>query len=81
MANQINDKELEGVSGGWQYANGSFILAGDHIKYTVAPGDVLSGIAVRFNVSVAELQQWNGIPNPDRIRSGQVLVIYPRVIR
>ena len=48
---------------------------------TAGSGDVLSGIAERFNVTVAELQQWNGIPNPDFIRAGQTLTIYPRVIR
>ena len=81
MSEQLNNSELSQVSGGWEYANGSFVLAGDHINYTVAVGDVLSGIAERFNVTVFELQQWNGIVNPDFIRAGQVLIIYPRVIR
>ena len=81
MANQLNNSELSRVSGGWDYANGSYVNYGSHIAYTVAPGDVLSGIAVRFNVTVAELQQWNNIANPDRIRAGQVLNIYARVLR
>ena len=44
MADIIKDNELNEVSGGWQYANGSFVNYGNYIVYTVAPGDVLSGI-------------------------------------
>ena len=40
MTNNINEKELENVTGGWQYANGSFVNYGNYIVYTVAPGDV-----------------------------------------
>ena len=49
---KINDQELEEVSGGrsgWDCANGSFVNYGNYIVYTVAKGDVLSGIAPRFN--------------------------------
>ena len=70
MANMINDNELEKVSGGWQYANGTYTNYGNYIVYTVAPGDVLSGIA-----------QWNGIKNPDIISIGQKLTIYPAIVR
>ena len=82
---KINDSELEGVAGGAggyaQWAKGSYINYGDHILYTVAAGDVLSGIALRFGVTVAQIQQWNNIPNPDRILQGQKLVIYARILR
>ena len=87
MADQvkINDNELEGVSGGaggWQqYAKGSFVNYGNYIVYTVASGDVLSGIAPRFGVTVAQIQQWNNIKNPDVISVGQKFTIYPTVIR
>ena len=37
MTNNINEKELENVTGGWQYANGSFVNYGNYIVYTVAP--------------------------------------------
>jgi len=80
-ASKINDSELEGVSGGWQYANGPFVNYGSYLVYTVVAGDVLSGIALRFGVTVAELVQWNNIPNPDLIRVGQKLTIYARIIR
>ena len=82
---KINDSELEGVSGGaggWQkYAKGTYVNYGNYIVYTVASGDVLSGIAPRFGVTVGQIQQWNNIQNPDVIRAGQKLTIYPTIIR
>ena len=81
MAEIINDNELNQVSGGWQYANGSFVNYGNYIVYTVAPGDVLSGIGQRFGVSYMQIAQWNNIKNPDKILIGQKLTIYPAVIR
>lgn len=81
MANMINDNELEKVSGGWQYANGTYTNYGNYIVYTVAPGDVLSGIAQRFGVSYIQIAQWNGIKNLDIISIGQKLTIYPAIVR
>ena len=82
---KINDSELNevtGGAGGWQkYAKGSFVNYGNYLVYTVAPGDVLSGIALRFGVSVGQIQAWNNIQNPDFIRAGQKLTIYPTYIR
>ena len=85
MAEVIKDTELNGVSGGaggWQkYAKGSYVNYGNYIVYTIAPGDVLSGIAPRFGVTVGQIQQWNNIKNPDVIIAGQKLTIYPTIIR
>ena len=82
---KVNDSELEEVSGGaggWQkYARGTYVNYGNYIVYTVASGDVLSGIAPRFGVTVAQIQQWNDIKNPNVIRAGQKLTIYPTSIR
>ena len=82
---RINDIELETVTGGvggWQkFAKGSYVNYGNYIIYTVASGDVLSGIAPRFGVTVAQIQQWNNIKNPDVIAAGQKLTIYPTIIR
>ena len=47
----------------------------------MASGDVLSGIAIRFGVTVAEIAQWNNLKNPDFISVGQKLTIYARAIR
>ena len=82
---KINDAELEGVTGGagtWkQYAKGSYVSYGNYIVYTVASGDVLSGIAPRFGVTVGEICQWNNIADANRIYAGQHLTIYPRIWR
>ena len=82
---KLNDQELDGVQGGygsWQrYAKGVYDNYGSYISYHIASGDVLSGIAIRFGVTVGEIQQWNNIANPDRIIAGQRLIIYPRTLR
>jgi len=44
--------------------------------YRVRYGDNLTSIAWRYGVTVWQLQQWNGIANPNRIYAGQTLVIY-----
>ena len=85
MSTMINENELNQVAGGagsWQdYAKGSFVNYGNYIIYTVAQGDVLSGIAPRFGVTVPQICQWNNIKNPDFILVGQKLTIYPTIIR
>ena len=81
----LNDDELDRVSGGygpWQrYAKGSYVNFGQYIVYTVVGGDVLSGIAIRFGVTVQQICQWNNIKNPDLIYIHQKLTIYPTVLR
>ena len=59
MIRNINEQELENVTGGWQYANGSYVNYGNYIVYTVAPGDVLSGIGQRFGVGYMQIAAWN----------------------
>ena len=46
----------------------------DSVKHVISRGDTLSGIADRYNVSIRQLRQTNGLRN-DRIRVGQVLTI------
>ena len=86
MSEIIKENELNEVTGGagkgWQnYAKGTYVNYGSYIVYTIASGDVLSGIAIRFGVTVAEIQQWNNIKNPDVISVGQKLTIYAKVLR
>ena len=75
------EKELENVSGGTPYANGSFVENGKAVVYTVAAGDTLIGIASRFGVDFRKIAQWNNISDPNMISVGQQLTIYPTVIR
>lgn len=44
-------------------------------RYTVRPGDTLSGIGARFGVSYQAIAKANGIANPNLIYAGQSLVI------
>ena len=82
---KVNDSELEGVAGGagsWkQYAKGTYVNYGNYVVYTVASGDVVSGIAIRFGVTTAQIQQWNNLKNVNVISIGQKLTIYPTIIR
>jgi LysM repeat protein len=41
--------------------------------YTVAPGDSLTKLAQKYNVTLAKLQAWNNIKNANLIRVGQKL--------
>ena len=85
MAEIIYENELNQVAGGagtWRdYAKGTYVNYGNYIVYTVASGDVLSGIAPRFGVTVPQICQWNNIKNPDFIVVGQKLTIYPTILR
>lgn len=51
-------------------------LAG-RVEYTVAPGDTLLGIALEYDVRVADIRSWNNLRN-DTIYVGQRLVIRTR---
>ena len=42
-----------------------------YLRYTIQPGDTLSGIARRYGVTVGILQEVNAITNPDLIYAGQ----------
>ena len=44
--------------------------------YRICYGDTLANIVWRYGVTVGQLQQWNGIPNPNLIYAGRTLVIY-----
>ena len=82
---KLNDAELDEVQGGagaWQqYAKGTYVNYGQYVVYTVAAGDVLSGIAIRFGVTVQQIVSWNSLKNADVISLGQKLTIYPTVLR
>ena len=48
-------------------------------SYVVRSGETLSGIASRFDVSVAEIMALSGLKNADLIRAGQKLVLPGKV--
>jgi len=48
--------------------------------YVVRRGDTLSGIAYATGMTLEELQQVNGLRNPDALRVGQALIIRRQII-
>lgn len=44
-----------------------------YITYVIQPGDTLSGIALRYGTTTAELARLNGITDPDKIYAGNTL--------
>ena len=83
----ISDAEVENAQGGtgawWDYAKGTYVQNGNYILYKIAPGDALSGIAIRFGVTPQEIQLWNPdkIKNINVIYAGQQIIIYPKILR
>ncbi|MCY9107214.1 LysM peptidoglycan-binding domain-containing protein [Bacillus atrophaeus] len=63
------EKELKTLGGKTSSSSGN----SSGSTYTVKKGDTLSGIAKAQGVSVANLQSWNGIKDPNKIKVGQVL--------
>ncbi len=47
------------------------------ITVHVGSGETLSEIAIRFGVTVDELQHWNRIEDPDLIQTGQAIIVHP----
>ncbi|MGF1449935.1 MAG: LysM peptidoglycan-binding domain-containing protein [Opitutales bacterium] len=45
--------------------------------YVVQPGENLSSVATRFNVTVADLMSWNDITNVRSVSAGQTLLVAP----
>ena len=57
--------------------NGPELDVDESIAVRVGSGETLSEIAIRFGVTVDELQRWNRIEDPDLIQTGQTVVVYP----
>lgn len=56
--------------------NGNATSSSNVITYIVKKGDTLSGIASKYGTTYQKIAKDNGISNPDKIYSGQVLKIY-----
>lgn len=52
------------------------LIAADRVTHNVRPGENLSTIARRYKVSVEDLQRWNGISDPRKLRAGRQLVVF-----
>ena len=54
----------------------SGLIASERVTHKVRPGENLSVIAKRYRVSVKELQSWNKISDPRKLRAGQTLTLF-----
>ena len=72
-ASKVGKKELELLA---QNTAGT-TYGRDRIVHKVRSGEVLGGIAIRYNVKVADLKKWNNLRS-NTIRSGQRLTIWTR---
>ena len=54
----------------------SGLIAADRVTHRVRSGESLSVIARRYRVSVRDLQRWNNISDPRRLRAGKDLVVF-----
>src|SRR5215212_4262117 len=59
-------------------ARGAAAAATGLTTYLVAPGDTLSGIALRFGTDVATLVRLNRLPDADHLQVGEALVVPDR---
>ena len=54
----------------------SGLIASERLTHKVRSGESLSVIARRYKVSVRELQKWNNISDPRKLRAGQTLTLF-----
>ena len=52
------------------------LIASERLTHKVRSGESLSVIARRYKVSVRDLQNWNGISDPRKLRAGQTLTLF-----
>ncbi len=52
------------------------LIASERVIHKVRSGESLSVIAKRYKVSVRELQSWNNISDPHKLRVGQMLTLF-----
>ena len=78
----MTDEEVAAVSGGVgdyrNYAKGKYVVMGDYVLYTIAPGDALSGIAIKFGTTPEKIMAENPtkIKNVNMIVAGQQITIH-----
>ena len=54
----------------------SGLIAADRVTHRVRQGESLSVIARRYRVSVSDLQRWNNISDPRRLRAGKTITVF-----
>jgi len=54
----------------------SGLIAADRVTHRVRSGESLSVIARRYRVSVKDLQRWNNISDPRKLRAGTTITVF-----
>ena len=54
----------------------SGLIAAQRISHRVRPGESLSVIALRYHVTVGDLQRWNNITDPRTLRAGKTITVF-----
>ena len=54
----------------------SGLIAADRVSHRVRRGESLSVIARRYRVSVRDLQRWNNISDPRKLRAGATITVF-----
>jgi len=54
----------------------SGLISADLVTHRVRSGETLSVIARRYNVSVRDLQRWNNISDPRKLRAGRNITVF-----
>jgi membrane-bound lytic murein transglycosylase D len=54
----------------------SGLIAADRITHRVRSGESLSVLARRYRVSVRDLQRWNNISDPRKLRAGSTIIVF-----
>jgi membrane-bound lytic murein transglycosylase D len=52
------------------------LIASERLTHKVRPGESLSVIARRYKVTVRDLQNWNNISDPRKLRAGKTLTLF-----
>jgi membrane-bound lytic murein transglycosylase D len=52
------------------------LIASERVMHKVRSGESLSVIAQRYRVSVRDLQNWNNISDPSKLRAGKSIIVY-----
>lgn len=45
-------------------------------RYKIQPGDTINTLSEKFNMSISDIKRLNGIADPDKISSGQIILYY-----
>ena len=73
---KVGQKKMEGQANAQKVTGSPQAAINKSVTYRVRSGDTLWDIARRHQVTIAQLQQWNQLGDPSRVRPGTKLTIH-----